>query len=189
MKGKMVMLMMTMMMMMMMMLMLLMMMILMMMMLMMMMMMMMMMLRTRTDPQIGTRTLCEAAQSKCTWTFHKGLYAYRKNSSLWTPFGEKMSKRNQLTRCFESLVDWDFTWFHIISKGALNCRRTSSLRKSRQIVGIVSRQSQSPKRYSSLSRFELRKAHWGEFKSRSFDIFGQPILLHSSLDAKMTQEK
>ena len=97
MKGKMVMLMMMMMMMMMMPMLLMMMMLLMLLMMLLlrrrkMVMLRMMMLRTRTDPQIGTRTLCEAAQSKCTWTFHKGLYAYRKNSSLWTPFGERCQK-------------------------------------------------------------------------------------------------
>ena len=32
----------------------------------------MMMLRRRTDPESGTHTLCEPAQSKCTWTFRKG---------------------------------------------------------------------------------------------------------------------
>ena len=33
-----------------------------------------MMLRKRTDPKIATRTLCEPAQSKCTWTFHKSHF-------------------------------------------------------------------------------------------------------------------
>ena len=28
----------------------------------------------RTDPKTGTRTLCQPAQSTCTWTFHKSHY-------------------------------------------------------------------------------------------------------------------
>ena len=36
-----------------------------------MMMLRMMVLRRRTDPKTGDHTLCEPAQSKCTWTFHK----------------------------------------------------------------------------------------------------------------------
>ena len=36
-----------------------------------MMMLRMMMLRRTTDPKTGTHTLCEPAQSKCTWTCHK----------------------------------------------------------------------------------------------------------------------
>ena len=31
----------------------------------------MMMLRRKTDPKTGKHTLCEPAQSKCTWTCHK----------------------------------------------------------------------------------------------------------------------
>ena len=34
-----------------------------------------MMLRRRTDPKIGTHTLCEPAESKCTCTCHKSSFA------------------------------------------------------------------------------------------------------------------
>ena len=33
-----------------------------------------MMLRRKTDPKTGKHTLCEPAQSKSTWTFHKSHF-------------------------------------------------------------------------------------------------------------------
>ena len=32
------------------------------------------MLRSKTDPKTGKHTVCEPAQSKCTWTFHKSHF-------------------------------------------------------------------------------------------------------------------
>ena len=39
-------------------------------------------LRRKTDPKTGKHTLCEHAQSKCTWTGHKSNFAeiYKKNA-------------------------------------------------------------------------------------------------------------
>ena len=36
-----------------------------------------MMLRRKTDPKTGKHTLCEPAQSKCTWTFHKSHFVWK----------------------------------------------------------------------------------------------------------------
>ena len=41
-----------------------------------------MMLRRKTDPKTAKHTLCEPAQSQCTWTFHKRHFVqkiYREN--------------------------------------------------------------------------------------------------------------
>ena len=35
-----------------------------------------MMLRRKPDPKTGKHTLCELAQSKCTWTCHKSHFAW-----------------------------------------------------------------------------------------------------------------
>ena len=37
----------------------------------------MMMLRRKTDPKTGKHTLCEPAQSKRAWTFHKSHFVWK----------------------------------------------------------------------------------------------------------------
>ena len=36
-----------------------------------------MMLRRKSDPKTGKHTLCEPAQSKCAWTFHKSHFVWK----------------------------------------------------------------------------------------------------------------
>ena len=43
----------------------------------------MMTLRRRTDPKTGTHTLCEPAQSKCTWTFQKRHFIRNFTGKMW----------------------------------------------------------------------------------------------------------
>ena len=76
-----------------------------------------MMLRRRTDPKTGTRTLCEPAQSKCTWAFHK--------SHDVREFTRKMpqTKTGDHTLCEPAQSKWHFTTTILCGNLQVKCHR------------------------------------------------------------------
>ena len=75
----------------------------------------MMMWRRKTDPKTGKHTLCEPAQSKCTWTCHEGHFVWK--------FIAKMPDPNPrdivLCEPAQSKRTWTFQKSHFILCGNL----------------------------------------------------------------------
>ena len=61
-----------------------------------------MMLRRKTDPKTGTHTLCEPAQSKCTWTFHKSHFTRKFTGQMSEPI---VSPERRHTLCAACAVE------------------------------------------------------------------------------------
>ena len=62
----------------------------------------MMMLPRRADPKTGTHTLCEPAQSKCTWTFHKSHFTQKFTGQMSEP---RVSPERRHTLCAACAVE------------------------------------------------------------------------------------
>ena len=99
------------------------------------------MLRRKTDPKTGKHTLCEPAQSKCTWTLSQEAFFYGKSAVRQGTSAEPaQSKRPFQTRAFcftgkmptpaqcepaQSKCTWTFHKRHFVQKFTGKCRTLS----------------------------------------------------------------
>ena len=72
----------------------------------------MMMLRRKTDPKTGKDSLCEPAQSKCTWTWYKSHFVWKFTGKMPDP----NSGHGILCEPAQSKCTWTFHKSHFVWK-------------------------------------------------------------------------
>ena len=63
-------------------------------------------LRRKTDPKTGKHTLCEPAQAKCTWTFHKSHFVW---IFFWKNAGRRFRSKHFVRACASRNAHGHFT--------------------------------------------------------------------------------